>query len=264
MSAGLTYSRTSGADILPLTWEAVRNRHPHQCLEPHERTSWDASTPAQRENFVALANQKLTVPPEFLRFDLAKNPYAAGKYPAAVQSSYGHRANGHLAPGQSIDTAAYQLGISHKQLVEELAKFSGQVSVIKLLAPMKLYRTVGLTASSVAYGAVTNQILGSYWEPVCPSDYPSVQAWRQATAVLAEWNGDFGYIEVVLDREITVLSGTVGMQFVDCAHDLVLPGGGHQYFVPNMAAQLPELAQRIASEPLASLLMPTRFGGDRA
>lgn len=263
MSSGTTYSRTSGTAILPRTWKAVQAKHPTQLLESHERTSWDAVSEAERKQFIALALQKLTEPPDFLAFDLAKNPYAAGQYPAAVPAAQGFPANGYLAPGQSLKSAASQLGISEDQVRKELSKFSGPVSVVKLLPPTKIYRTVGLTANSVSYGSVTNQILGSYWEPVCPSDYPTIDAWRQATAVLAEWNGDYGYVEVILDRELTVLSGTTGMQWVDSANNLVLPGGGQQYFVPNMASQLPELAQRVAAEPLTSLIQPTRFGSGK-
>jgi len=260
MTSGTTYSRTSGTAILPQTWETIRSRHPGQALKPHERTSWDEKSAADREQFLQLALQDRTRPPDFLAFNLANDPYGPGQYPAAVPEEKGFPATGHLGLGQSHSTVATQLGITERQLSEALSNFSGQVSVIKLLAGSKIYRTVGLTANYIGHGAVTNQILGPYWEPRCPSEYASIDSWRQAMAVLAEWNGDYGYIEVTLDNDLVLLSGQTGMKVVDAVNRDVLPGGGQQYFVPGIAQQLPGLASRIATEPLATLIQPTRFG----
>ncbi len=206
MSQGTTYSRTSGAGILPGTWQAVLARYPGQRLTPQERLSWDAATDSDRAEFLRLAALPLTRPPAFLRFDLAANPYAPWQYPAAVPATQGMPSDGHLRGGQSPAEAATLLGISEDRLAMELAKFHGPVDVIKLLPGQKLYRTVVLTAKTTRYGSVTNRILGDYWESNSPNIHPSLDAWRRATAVLAEWNGDYGYLEVTLEREIVVLS----------------------------------------------------------
>lgn len=257
--SGATYSRTSGSAVLPGTWKAVLARHPRYVAASHERLSWDAASDDQRAEFTRLASSPLTTPPEFLRFNLAPGPYPPGSYPGAVPETEGAAADGYLE-GMSFDVATQRLGIDKARLEKELSNFSGPVRVIKLPRGAKIYRTVGLTADSVSYGSVTNKILGGYWEPTCPSRYDSLEQWRQAMAVLAEWNGDYGYLEVELDGELTVLSGTVGRQIVDVVRKEVLPGGGDQYFIPDVARQLPDLEDWVQRTPLNQLLQPTRFG----
>lgn len=260
MSSGTTYSRTSGSAILAATWQAVQARHPTQALAPHERTSWDEGSASDRSEFLRLVQEDRTRPPDFLQFDLAKNPYQPGKYPGAISEANGLPANGYLAAGLTLADCALKLAITEDQLKNHLANFSGQVNVIKLTVGTTIYRTVGLTAKGVGKGCVTNQPLGPYWEALCPSTYPNIDAWRQATAVKAEWNGDFGYVAVTLTSELVMLSGAVGMQLVDAVNRQVLPGGGQQYFIPNMSIQAPDLGRMFDTVPLASLIKPSLFG----
>jgi hypothetical protein len=260
MSGGTTYSRTSGTAILPATWQAVQSRHPDQMLRPSERVSWDGSTHEQQQAFIELTARPLTQPPEFLRFNLERNPYLPGQYPGAVPKHLGHPANGHLPDGTSLDRVADQLGISVPVLTMELRKFSGQVSAVKLLSGTRIYRTVGLTAENSLHGCVTNRLIGEYWERRHPCSYQSLEDWRSQTAVLAEWNGDYGYLEIEIENELVVLEGTVGMQVVDVACELVLPGGGLQVYVPNAIRQLGGQAHRLQSTAIKSLIRPTQFG----
>ena len=263
MSSGTTYSRTSGSAILATTWQAIQARHPTSALSPHERTSWEEGTPDDRLEFLRLMQLARTTAPGFLQFDLAKDPYRPGSYPSAVPEVNGFPANGHLGTGLTLAGVAFQLAISQEQLKNHLANFSGLVSVIKLTAGTTIYRTVGLTAKGVSRGCVTNQPLGPYWEPVCPSTYANVDAWRQATAVKAEWNGDFGFVAVTLKSELIMLSGVVGMQLVDAVNRQVLPGGAQQLFIPNIAVQDKELGRMFDTELLVNLIKPTLFGSAR-
>jgi len=257
--SGATYSRTAGSAALPGTWQAVLDRYPGYVPAPHERLSWDEASDDERSKFTRLASAPLTTPPDFLRFNLAPGPYPDGGYPGAVAEAQGLPANGYLE-GMSPQRAAQALGIDETRLERELSKFSGPVHVVKLPRGAKIYRTVGLTAASVTYGGVTNKILGDYWEPAQPNRHASLTQWRQALAVLAEWNGDYGYLEVELEGELTVLSGKVGRQIVDAVRKEVLPGGGDQYFIPDVGRQLPDLETFVQRMPLAKLLKQTLFG----
>jgi hypothetical protein len=260
MSSGTTYSRTAGHKILANTWSAIQERHPNHALQPHERTSWDEGTDEDRAQFLRLMQEERTHPPDFLEFNLAANPYQPGQYPSAVPEKQGFPANGFLAPGLTMSSVAAALEISEQLLQAHLANFTGVVNVVRPAAGTKIYRTIGLTAKEVAQGSVTNRILGMYWEPQCPNNYANIDAWRQATAVKAEWNGDYGYIEITLKSDVTMLYGQVGMQVVDTVHKMVLPGGGYQYFIPNFEKQDPELVQQLESATLAVVIKPTRFG----
>ncbi len=258
--SGTTYSRTGGTSLLPGTWEAVLKFHgPGSVIPVEDRLSWDDATPEQQRLFMQMATQDRMRPPDFLRFNLAQT---AGpnlpEYPGAVSSEQGRPADGRLIG--SIEQACTRLVIDAERMREELAKFSGPVVLTELPAGHTLYRTVGLTASGAAYGSVTNKLLGDYWEPDPPSTHASIEAWRSATAVKAEWNGDFGYIKVTLSSPVYALAGTAGMQVVDAARNLVLPGGGSQIFIPNLAASAPELVSKIQSLPLRDVLCETKFG----
>lgn len=259
--SGLSYSRTSGTLILPDTWAAVQARYPGQVIAPHERLSWDEASDVERKLMLQHAMTQKLEPPPFLRFDLAD---AAGPalahYPGATPSAQGHKAGGKLW-NELPEVAANRLGITRDRLDNELKKFSGPVTLAELAAGTKIYRTVGLTAKSARYGSVTNKLLGDYWEDAPPDTHSSIEAWRAATAVKAEWNGDYGYLEITLPNAVLALTGMTGMQAVDTVRDLVLPGGGVQIFIPDLAAAAPKLAAEIAAKDLVDLIQETRFQG---
>lgn len=169
----------------------------------------------------------------------------------------GKPANGFVA-GFTEAVAATQLGISVDQLRIELAKFSGAVSLVQLIPGQKLFRSIGLTAQSAKYGSVTNQLLGHFWEETCPSHYTDEAQWRAATAVLAEWNGDYGYIEAQLKSPVVALVGEVGMQKLARQGDSVLAGGARQVYVPRLTDS--SLVHPLTTRPLAEVIQPTRFG----
>ena len=261
--SGLTYSRTSGTLILPGTWEAVQAFHGQDSVIPVEdRLSWDEATTEQRHLFTQLATQQRLRPPRFLRFNLASTAGTSlSAYPGAGPRSLGRRSDGFLSQASEKD-ACERLGLLPARLAQELGKFSGPVALKLLPEGQKIYRTVGLIALNAAYGAVTNKLLGEYWEPHPPSVHPSIEAWRAATAVKAEWNGDYGYLEVTLPVPVWALVGATGMQVVDADRDLALPGGGEQIFIPELPKAAPAVAERVASTALVDLLLETRFAGD--
>ncbi|MHB1702528.1 MAG: hypothetical protein ACYCSN_20835, partial [Acidobacteriaceae bacterium] len=136
---------------------------------------------------------------------------------------------------------------------------SGEVHLIEVKPGITIYRSVGLTAQyATLQGAVTNVLLGSYWDPKCPNTYASEAEWRSHTAVLAEWNGDYGYLEVTLARPIKALAGTVGMQKLPRQGSAVLPGGGHQIFISHLDDA--DLVVPIGGRPLVEIIQPTQFG----
>lgn len=258
--AGTSYSRTSGHAILPGTWQYIRHRGDiadFEKLDPERRYDYDTAGSDKKSTFMRLAQEALTTPPNFLVFALADSKDQLSSYPGAVDATLGKPANGSLQ-GITHELAATNLGISQQQLSVELAKFTGHVTLGKLLAGQKIYRSVGLTATTVGYGSVTNMLLGKYWEPICPSQYASEAQWRAATAVKAEWNGDHGYIEVQLNQEVYALIGKVGMQKLDRQSNEVLPGGGDQFYIPALNDN--HLMQPIMSSPLIDVIKPTNFG----
>lgn len=256
---GTSYSRTPGNGILDRTWEAVRARHPGQTIHPQDRLGWDDATQEERDAFTALMQQPLTAAPPFLVFNLSEK---AGKaHAASVDKSQGMPANGHLEDGLSEQDAAKRLGISVEELKKQLPTFSGTVILRIIPAGVTLYRTVGLVAQQSNYGGTTNRPLGEFWATRCPSTYASIVEWRRAVAVKEEWNGDYGYIPITLDKEVIVLEGVVGMQFNDIESGQVLPGGGWQVYIPRMHEQLPEIARRLETIPLSESILPTRFAG---
>lgn len=258
--AGTTYSRTSGHAILPGTWDYIRSRSDipdAQRLAPSDRYNYDTVSAGEREAFIRLALQELTTPPDFLKFALAAGTDSLTPYPGEADVSAGKPADGSIA-GFTQTAAAAQLGISVDQLQIELAKFSGPVSLVFLVPGQKLYRSVGLTAQATTYSSVTNALLGNYWEESCPSNYADEAQWRSATAVLAEWNGDYGYIEAELAKPIAALIGVVGMQKLARQGNSVLAGGAKQVYVPRLTDS--NLVHPIASGRLIDVIKPTRFG----
>lgn len=258
---GTTYSRTSGHAILPGTWDYIRSRgdvpDPDR-LNPADRYNYDTASAAEREAFIRLSLQALTTPPAFLRFALAGGIDALTPYPGEVDAALGHSGEGKLV-GFSQADAVKLLGLADIPALElELTKFSGPVSLVALQPGQKIFRTVGLTAVSAKYGSVTNKLLGNYWEQTCPSTYDNEAQWRADTAVLAEWNGDYGYIEATLAKPITALLGKVGMQKLARQGSSVLPGGGMQLFIAHIDDA--SLAEPIASRRLIDVIQPTQFG----
>ncbi|MHB1702527.1 MAG: hypothetical protein ACYCSN_20830 [Acidobacteriaceae bacterium] len=259
--SGTTYSRTDGHAILPGTWAYVRARGDvpdAEKLPPQDRFDYDTATPEDRSAFMRLAMDHLTRPPEFLRFALANRDDVLPVYPGAVDgSSEGHVANGFL---ENIDAArcAADLQISVDDLSGHLKNFAGAVQHTQLPVGTRIYRTIGLTTSLVAHGSVTNKLLGAWWESRCPSDYASIEEWRAKTAVLAEWNGDYGYIEVTLARPVFALYGAVGMQKLPRQGSAALPGGGHQFFIPRLRDS--DLAEPVSGRPLIDVIRRTEIG----
>lgn len=258
--SGTTYSRTDGHASLPGAWAYVRARGDipdADKLPPQDRFDYDTAKPEVRDAFVRLAMEPLTRPPEFLRFALANRDDPLSVYPGAAEASGGHTANGFL---ENIDAerCAANLGISVDALHQQLKNFAGSVQHTLLPVGTRIYRTVGLTTVLVARGSVTNKLLGAWWEQRCPNDYASIEEWRANTAVLAEWNGDYGYIEVTLGRQAYALSGTVGMQKLPRQGSAVLPGGGHQFFIPRL--QDADLVDPVSGRPLTDVIHRTEFG----
>lgn len=257
---GTTYSRTSGTALLPGTWAYIRARGDipdAEKLAADERYSYDTASGQDRADFAAAALTVLLRPPAFLKFALATGADRVENYPGLVPETQGKPANGHLGNLPHLQ-ACSALGISLDALKTELGKFSGLVTVMSLPVGSVIYRTVGLMADGAKYGSVTNRLLGGYWEPECPNNYPDEAAWRAATAVKAEWNGDHGHIEVTLKRPLVALFGVVGMQKVDRNDDVVLPGGGMQYFIPKLSEY--DLNEPMAGVPIIQLIKPTLFG----
>lgn len=258
---GLTYSRTAGKEILTGTWDYVRNRYgkySKELLDPAYRYTYDTASAEEREQFDQLAAQPLTKPPRFLVFDLAASGEHIKVYQGEADQNVGHPADGRVEQ-MSLVSAAALLSISVNALEGELKKFSGVVTVISLPAGSVLYRTIGLTSKNARYGSVTNALFSNYWEAKCPSSYPSIEAWRAATAVMREWNGDFGYLKVVLARPVVMLSGIAAMQKIAREGNKVLPGGAHQYFIPHLSDQ--DLTEPLIGRPLEEIIFQTRFGG---
>jgi hypothetical protein len=182
-----------------------------------------------------------------------------------VSESLGQPADGRIEQygPDSLEKSAVELGISVAILRDQLSKFSGVVSVVTLNAGSVLYRTIGLTASpeGLHFGSVTNRLDANYWEAKCPSEYKNINEWRASVAVMAEWNGDFGYVRVVLARPLTMLYGKVGMQKVARAGDQVLPGGGAQYFIPRLSNA--DLTEPLTGRPLTEVVQQTSFQDGR-
>ena len=260
---GSTYPRSSGKRILPLTWANVQARRPGAVLSPDERTTWDAADTETRASMRQLANATLTTPPDFLQFDLAGAPWPDGDYPGAVPIAEGIAPGGRLVDIEPTD-AATALGIDIETLEQHLRNFAGPVELVSIPAGnTPIYRTLGLTATSARYGAITNRIPGEYFDPTPPTVYPDVIAWRKATAVKAEWNGDHGYFEMRPQENLIALYGQIGLQVVDEKHGLALPGGGYQYYIPNIDAQAPNTTRHLRETPLVDLIRPTGFQGVR-
>ena len=257
-----TYSRTSGSAVLPGTWAFVRNRHgidPSQILDPAERYDYDTATDAIRDEFVRLAQQDLTEPPDFLRFALDMNDLPMGDYPGEGVAG-AHAAPG-LLGGTAPEVVRKRLNISEQQLDDALATFSGDVRLVGIPAGTVIYRTVGLTAKErgVNHGSIINRLLGEFWEPDCPDNYEDVAAWRSATAVLAEWNGDYGHLEVKLKADVWVLAGTIAEQPIRRTGGKVLPGGGQQFYLPNLLDSA--LEDSLTGRPIRTLIKKTQFRG---
>lgn len=260
--SGTTYSRTSGHAILPGTWAWIKGRGDipdADKLSPSERYDYDTAGLRERETFRHVAMDVRTAPPDFLRFALSKSGDALAVYEGEGPSG-AHVGSGILV-GMSGGEAAARLGVSKSELDDALRNFSGDVTLVVLPAGTEIYRTVGLTAnpSALAHGWITNKLLGTYWEAASPDSYASLGEWRASMAVLAEWNGDYGYVAVRLGIDVPVLSGTVAEQRINRAGHGVLPGGGHQYFIPHL--QENQLAESISGRTLQEIIRETTFHG---
>lgn len=257
-----TYSRTSGTAVLPGTWAEIQRRGDvpdADKLDPAERFDYDTADQSVRDRFKQLARQPLTEPPPYLRFALSTN-----RDPVATYEGEGaggrYVADGHLV-GMSEKVAATRLGIPESTLRQKLATFTGPVTLVMLPPDTEIYRTVGLTASeySVDRGVVTNKLLGDFWEPSSPNDYQDIAEWREKTAVLAEWNGDYGHVAVRISKGITVLAGMVAEQQIHRDGHHVLPGGGFQYYIPNLTDDC--LTEPVTGRPLQNVVRETRYRG---
>ena len=259
--SGTTYSRTDGHAILPGTWAYVRSRGdvPQADILPaHLRFDYDICSVEQKHAFVRQASMPLTTPPDFLRFALAAGQDALESYPGATSPERGHAAGGALIAVTEADCAD-EIGISVDHLRRVIGTFSGEVHLIEVKRGITIYRSVGLTANhAAAQGAVTNVLLGRFWDTKSPNAYASEAEWRAHTAVLAEWNGDYGHLKVTLARPIKALSGLVGMQKLPRQGSAVLPGGGHQIFISHLDDA--DLVVPIGGRPLVEIIQPTQFG----
>ena len=256
----ITYSRTAGCTVLPGTWDYMRARGDvpdADKLKPALRFAYDIATSDEQAEFKHAALMPLLTPPSFLRFTVATSAKAISSYPGLAPEIEGHLCNGFLL-GQTHINVALSLGISLSQLDLELGKFSGPVSMVFLPPNSKIYRSVGLLTGMAKYGCITNRLLASYWEQKCPSDYKDEAAWRAATVVKAEWNGNNGYLEVELSQPVLVLMGMVGMQKVDQNGDVVLPGGAIQFYIPRLSDS--DLTLSLAGNSLVDVLKETAFG----
>lgn len=258
-----SYPRTDGLGVLAATFEAVRKFQAipaDEVLDPAERLSYWSATHEERRQFDELAANELTRPPEFLQFSLAallpgeEPPHCAGEAPRAE----GLPPTGSMS-SELVERAAREIGMSPEAILAELTKFSGPVQLVVLPAGKTLYRTIGLTTGSASHGTITNKLLGPYWEPVCPREHGDISTWRAKTAVLPQWNGDWGYIEVTLKKDVTALQGMVAMQPLGGSGDRVLPGGGQQIYLPQLRADW--VTQDPASLPLSTLIQPSYLHG---
>lgn len=256
-----TYSRTSGTAILPGTWAYVQNRGdiPNaDKLNPAERYDYDQAKQDVRDQYKALAMQPLTEPPAFLRFALGTNSDPLAAYDGEGNPA-GFAGPGTLA-GISVTDAAARLSISEDRLINKLGTFTGPVILAILPKGTLIYRTVGLATSDygVNHGLVTNGLLGDFWEPTSPNIYADVAEWRSKTAVLAEWNGDYGHIVVCLAADVPVLTGTVGEQRIGRDGHKVLPGGGKQHYIPNLTDA--HVTEPLAGRALKDIIQETLYG----
>lgn len=265
-----TYSRTSGSAILPGTWAYIQARADIMAadkLDPADRYTYDTATPEERRAFDEMAARPELEPPEFLKFNLAENPLSMAHYPGE-SNPLGFLANGVLAD-MNLDQlimdlnrrpngkAMIQLLRDKQRLARELAKFHGIVSLIALPIGTLVYRTIGLMAAAATHGMVTNKLLGAYWEARSPNAYENIDEWRAKTAVLAEWNGDYGHLVVELKREVFVLSGCVAQQAIHRDGHKVLPGGGMQYFIPELSNA--DMVSPVEGVPLVEVIHQTQY-----
>lgn len=274
--AGSTYSRTQGARILPGSWAYVQARMDilrAELLTPDDRFSYDVALPETREAFDRLAKAPMTAPPDFLIFSLAKGKDPIHAYPGAVAGPMPSTVAS-LAPGVTLTRTAAALGALPKDVEGAIQNFRGQVSLTLLQAGAELYRTIGLLAEPGALedGLITNRIFGGrlWFEPRSPNTNADEAAWRACTAVLKEWNGDYGYIAVRLKRDLHVLEGNVAPQPIprDSATTLYLPGTGRQYWVARLNENDVDVRLESgewvspADRPLRDIILPTRFGSE--
>lgn len=274
--AGSTYSRTHGARILPGSWAYVRARSDFvsaELLSPDERFSYDTALPETRDALDRLAKAPMTAPPDFLIFSLAKGKDPIQAYPGATAGPMPSTVPS-LVPGVTLDQTAAALRATPKDVEGAIQNFRGQVSLTLLQAGAELYRTIGLLAETgaVEAGLIMNRMFGDrlWFEPRSPNTIADEAAWRASTAVLKEWNGDYGYIAVKLKRALHVLEGDVAPQPIprDSPITLYLPGTGRQYWVARLDEN--DVDVRLESgawvspvkRPLRDIILPTRFGSE--
>lgn len=250
-----TYSRTSGAHILPPTWAVIRKRYPllaDQVLHPDERCQYDALDEEGQAEFVRIAAALAVQIPENMRFAREKEWKSGKNYPGAVPKHNGHNAAAKLNVSEA--QASPKLGITVEQLNKVLKNFTGNVILSELPEDTEIYRTIGLFVDerNLKYGIPTNHPLGPYFEPVSPNQYKNLTEFYQKTAVLQEWNGDEYHVVFTLKKKVYVLIGDAKMQSV--GGKMVMPGGATQFYIPNLtldAVQESSLYQRLTKTQFA-------------
>lgn len=98
---------------------------------------------------------------------------------------------------------------------------------IPVLLPLgvKVYRVIGKSPD----GRLVESVRGSWWTLERP---PETEAeWRAKYAVCGHWNGDGGYIEYALRKEVRAWQGIVAPHR-SVADGYILPGGAIQIWVP--------------------------------
>lgn len=269
--AGTTYSRTSGQVILESTKKAAAALFPGQSIDWSAKIEQEAylgtgADPESRQYFSEALKKSHGEPPAFLKFAVAKSVSVGVLPPSATPAGQAQLNDARMSEAK-IQEAAQALGIDIEGLKRELKNFSGEVVLFPIKAGTVLYRTVGLIAPEKSGGYCTNALDGAYWENRCPNSYSSVDEWRAATAVLPEWNGDMGHVKFTFTKDVYALYGDVKAQRLtigdskDLSEDMFLPGGGKQYYIPNLSQQDPGARSLIESK-LSDVIHETIFGSE--
>lgn len=269
-----TYPRSEGARIVKGTWEAIRRRkdvHSDDSLMSDERYSYDMADDETKKGFDRLASQELLMPPDCLRFNIWKIHDNSEQYPGQqalslyVATGYADYLDDDIcdifneySDASNIETFRELWG-SKEKLNEILKTFHGRVEILYLHPRQVLYRTIGLIADKdlVKNGCITNKILGEYWQSENPNLYKNIDDWRANAAVFAEWNGDYGHVKIRLKKGLLSLRGTVSQQAISKNGNYVLPGGGNQYYIPNITQS--SISNQIEGVRLRDVILPTNF-----
>jgi hypothetical protein len=93
------------------------------------------------------------------------------------------------------------------------------IRAIKVEKGTKIYRVIGL-----------DNFKGDYWMRDLPSNELE---FRRDYAVRKDWNGNGGYIEVTLEKEILAYEGEASAQLVQLEKEYILNGGASQIWFPS-------------------------------